>query len=503
MSVAMGADLASISTWYWGVIDGLLTRIQVGYAQSRNSAMSFLPRHAALAGAPRPLELVPGSLDTAALRKRLEIVGPIAFKRALSAGKSEEDALRAMATNMAGVADEAVRNGDRDVVEMTARHGRGIVGWRRRIGARACGFCAMLASRGAVYASKEVATYSRRGERYHPHCHCWAEPVYRHEPDPPEVLALRHQWERVTAGHGGQDAIRVWRRHWETVVSPRARARAGVVDMRQVVLRGAPTQAELSKLSMARLRAMVEDYNITVPADLSKSQLVKLAWDLERGLAPQHARALAVQSVLDQRKVVADVLAEAAEMVAKDSSAKALQWLGRSIRKGRPGVNPDAPEFATLLKQMQPLLDALDAADPAAIRAAIPRVAKAAKLRQLGEAGEVVPYRREHMQFIGQSRGEYAVVVRPGFATQYDGELRILLRADVMPATAEQAAAARIASLPKLRFAASKAKTYRSTGAPKRAELREGPATIRAEWGEEQHFAGRWYAVLDDEGNVR
>lgn len=503
VSVAMGADLASISTWYWGVIDGLLTRIQIGYAQSRNSAMSFLPRHAALAGAPRPLELVPGSLDTAALRKRLEIVGPIGFKRAIAAGRSEEDALRAMATNMAGVADEAVRNGDRDVVEMTARHGRGIVGWRRRIGARACGFCAMLASRGAVYSSKAVATYSQRGERYHPHCHCWAEPVYRGEPDPPEVWQLRHQWERVTAGHGGQDAIRVWRRHWETVASPRARARAGVVDMRQVVLRGAPTQAELGKLSLARLRAMVADYDITVPADLSKSQLVKLAWDLERGLAPQHARALAVQAVLDQRKVVADVLAEAAEMVGKESSAKALQWLARSIRKGRPGVNPDAPEFRVLLKQMQPLLDALDAADPAAIRAAIPKVAKAAKLRQLGEAGEVVPYRREEMQFIGQSRGEYASVIRPGFATQYDGELRILLRADVMPATAEQAAAARIASLPQLRFAASRAKTYRSTGAPKRAELRDGPATIRAEWGEEQHFAGRWYAVLDDQGRVR
>ncbi|MBX6386792.1 MAG: hypothetical protein IRZ07_28080, partial [Microbispora sp.] len=227
--------------------------------------------------------------------------------------------------------------------------------------------------------------------------------------------------------------------------------------MRQVVLRGAPTQGELARLPVTRLRAMIEDYGITVPADLSKSQLVKLAWDLERGLAPQHARALAVQAVLDQRKVVADVLAEAAEMAEKGASERALQWLGRSIRRGRPGVNPDAPEFAALLKQMGPLLDALDAADVAAVRAAIPRVAKSAKLRLVGgEAGQVLAYKREHMQLIGQSRGEIVHVIRPGWATQYDGELRVLLRADVQPATPEQVAAARAAA-PARRAAAKKA----------------------------------------------
>lgn len=666
ISTALGADPLAISTWYWGVVDGLITRIQVGYAQSRQSALQYLPRHAALSGA-GPLQVVPGSLDVGRIRERLRIVGPVGFKSSIAAGADTDEAIRAMATRMAGVADEAVRDGDRDVVEQTALRGRGVVGWRRRLGAGACGWCAMLASRGAVYVSKQRATASKRGTRYHPHCRCWAEPLYRHEEEPRDVRLLQRQWERVTAGHSGDDAIRAWNRHWRSLATPRARQRMGLaaaepsggrapagtpvqvrqiladarspqevsriladeyqritgrplvaVDLRgsvetarehaegilravernpeivlgrvmtgqtarrsayaetvgqdivfnqrwstvaarqrylealaedvrrgwhpsgtdspvavavheaghvldphslrrelnelldraarqtgvarervipagvsgyaelgydelvaeayaDVVMNGAqasglsraivrlvdaapdrgrggvmvaplPSLPDLSRLPVARLRAMVVDRGITVPPDLGKPQLVKLVSDLERGLAPQHARALAVQAVLDQRKVVADALAEAAEMAEKGASERALQWLGRSIRKGRPGVNPDAPEFAALLKQMGPLLDALDAADVAAVRAAIPRVAKSAKLRLVGgDAGQVLPYKREHMQFIGQSRGEIVHVIRPGWATQYDGELRVLLRADVQPATPEQVAAVRAA----------------------------------------------------------
>src|SRR5262249_40357188 len=80
------------------------------------------------------------------------------------------DALKNMATNMAGVADEQVRNGDRDVVMRTARYGKGVVGWRRRLSGRACGFCAMLASRGSVYTSRQSAGLTKTNEPFHPHC---------------------------------------------------------------------------------------------------------------------------------------------------------------------------------------------------------------------------------------------------------------------------------------------------------------------------------------------
>jgi len=683
VSVAMGADIASISTWHWGVIDGLLTRIQVGYAQSRNSAMSFLPRHARLSGA-GPVEVVPGSLDVGRLRERLRITGPVMFKRSIAAGMDTDEAVEAMASRMAGVAEEAVRDGDRDVIEQTARRGKGVAGWRRRIGARACGFCAMLASRGAVYPSKEVALISHRGERYHPHCRCWAEPLYKREPDPPDVWELRSQWERVTAGHGGKDALRVWRRHWEAA-HPRARQRMGlaaaepsggratpglpaqvrrilaaarspqevsrvlaeeyrritgralVVDLRgsvdtarehaegilravernpeivlgsvrtgptasrsayaetagqdiifneawstvaarqrylealaedarrgwhpsgtdspvavavheaghvldprslrrdldelldraarqtgvarervisagvsgyaelgydelvaeayaDVVMNGArasglsraivrlvdaapdrgrggvmvaplPSLPDLSRLPVTRLRAMVAEHGITVPPGLSKPALVRLATDLEAGMPPQAARARAVQSVLDERRVVADALVRAHELLGKGASERALRWLANSIRRGSVTINADAPEFAALLRQMKPLLDALDAADEAAARAALATVARSAKLRQVGgDVGDVLPFKAGEMSWIGQQRGTHAYVIRPGYATTYDGSTSVLIRAEVMPATPEQVAAVRAAAPAKK--AANKA-APRKVAAPK------------------------------------
>lgn len=220
VNIAMGADPLSVSTWFYAAIDALTARIQAGYALNRRSAMGYLPQHGALNGV--TVHPVPGSLDTAALKARLNINGPVAFKTAIAAGRDEEEALRSMATQMGGLADEMVRNGDRDVITNTIRHGRGLVAYRRRLAGKSCGFCSMIASRGAVYTA-ETSTF-----RTHPHCRCWAEPVYRHEPEPPEVQRLARQWRRVTAGKHGQDAQRAWRHHWEQRATPQAKQRFGL-----------------------------------------------------------------------------------------------------------------------------------------------------------------------------------------------------------------------------------------------------------------------------------
>lgn len=75
------------------------------------------------------------------------------------------------------VAVDAVEAADEDLVEDGDRPVR----WARvLVGAENCGFCVMLASRGGVYESREVAL---RGETrvelaYHDGCDCDAEPVY-------------------------------------------------------------------------------------------------------------------------------------------------------------------------------------------------------------------------------------------------------------------------------------------------------------------------------------
>lgn len=67
-----------------------------------------------------------------------------------------------------GTATRAVFSGSRDtVITNTNREG---IRWARHASANACGFCRMLATRGAVYRSQALAKKS------HDHCHCLAVP---------------------------------------------------------------------------------------------------------------------------------------------------------------------------------------------------------------------------------------------------------------------------------------------------------------------------------------
>lgn len=72
--------------------------------------------------------------------------------------------------------------------------------------ARACSFCLMLASRGAVYSYDFDA---------HDHCKCDPVQVYDGEQAPDENERLAAEWAEVTAGRSGDEARNVWRAHIE------------------------------------------------------------------------------------------------------------------------------------------------------------------------------------------------------------------------------------------------------------------------------------------------
>ncbi len=265
ISTALGADPIAISTWFYSALDGLLARIQTGYALNRRSALGYLPQHGALNGV--TVSPVPGSLDVGSARVRLNITGPVAFKRGIATGLDQHDALRSMAGQMGGVADELVRDGDRDVITHTIRHGRGLVAYRRRLSGKSCGFCAMLASRGAVYSAESV------NFRTHAHCRCWAEPVYRHQQEPPEVQRLQRQWRRVTAGEHGDDAVRVWRRHWEQRATPKARAREGIRELMPAPATAAVADPGL-KLTIAQLKSIAGTYGVPLLGGTRKADIL-------------------------------------------------------------------------------------------------------------------------------------------------------------------------------------------------------------------------------------
>lgn len=73
---------------------------------------------------------------------------------------------------VSSAAGRHAKQASRDTVENTAY--RNNAGWARVLtGAENCAFCAMLASRGAVY-SKDTATKKASGSSYHDHCDCTA-----------------------------------------------------------------------------------------------------------------------------------------------------------------------------------------------------------------------------------------------------------------------------------------------------------------------------------------
>lgn len=82
--------------------------------------------------------------------------------------------------NVAVLIDELVKQPFRSTLQDSAV--RSGVGWARvPTGAETCKFCLLLASRGGVYGSSQIAEFGLSGKKYHGDCDC--EPVVVRSPD--------------------------------------------------------------------------------------------------------------------------------------------------------------------------------------------------------------------------------------------------------------------------------------------------------------------------------
>ncbi|MCL2470654.1 MAG: hypothetical protein FWF25_02785 [Propionibacteriaceae bacterium] len=89
-------------------------------------------------------------------------------------GADPWQAWRMITRNLAGIMMAlAMRPGRRIVTDSAIRAG---VGWRRVCDGNPCAWCAMLASRGPVYA-RSSALKTKAGRSYHPHCGCTCEEI--------------------------------------------------------------------------------------------------------------------------------------------------------------------------------------------------------------------------------------------------------------------------------------------------------------------------------------
>ncbi|MFD7101925.1 VG15 protein [Streptomyces celluloflavus] len=199
----------------------------------------------------------------------LVVTGPVAAERRISRLRAQrgrlDDAdfladldgiMRDAGAAVAGAADRDAQMGGRDLMQESSHADRAVIGWARVTDGDPCWFCAMLASRGAVYRNAWTARYQghasrRRGAgsdpppggwedwsperlarwevgrglaRFHNNCHCTLVPVYSRTDWVPEASrAYRELYEAVTEGLTGSEARAAYR---AAMAARRARVRS-------------------------------------------------------------------------------------------------------------------------------------------------------------------------------------------------------------------------------------------------------------------------------------
>lgn len=112
-------------------------------------------------------------------RNALLLAGPVRVKTLIGTGVAPDAAKAAVLTAFIGIMRRQTLMGGRFSIDGFEQRDERARGWRRVTDGNPCTFCAMLATRGPVYGSREIAEQiGGNGLRYHANCGCTAEPIY-------------------------------------------------------------------------------------------------------------------------------------------------------------------------------------------------------------------------------------------------------------------------------------------------------------------------------------
>jgi len=155
--------------------------------------------------------LVPQVPEVPVLGEILDIAGPWTMLGGISRGQGVNQAMANAGVLLSGATARIVLQGGRRAVTDSVKADPAAVAWMRTLGPRPCAFCAMLASRGAVYKTEQSA-----GFEAHTHCMCGVAPAFSKN----QVARLFDNdlyrlWKKVTQGYSGKNAINAWRRYWD------------------------------------------------------------------------------------------------------------------------------------------------------------------------------------------------------------------------------------------------------------------------------------------------
>lgn len=179
-----------------------------------------------------PEEALVASLTATAIAGTLERIG---------AGQSPEEALDHGGKEAAGAGVRHALNGGRTFSANAIARDPLAVGWYRVTKEGCCSFCAVLASRGAVYKEDSFDRSDPRFEgdgdvKVHDHCACTKEPIYRRDQPVADLnRTFEELWKGVAADEddvakgraakvgdkfSGNDALNAFRRRYEKLYPP-------------------------------------------------------------------------------------------------------------------------------------------------------------------------------------------------------------------------------------------------------------------------------------------
>lgn len=148
--------------------------IASGRSKSAATTAAYLRSFRLAEGVTGPLSVaLAAELANEAAMTSLLVTGPVAYRTAIRGGKTPERASQIALSQTSGAIVRLVQNSGRETIVNTILRDDKAHGVARVTDGKPCAFCAMLASRGAVYKSEMTADF-----KAHDKCGCQAEPIY-------------------------------------------------------------------------------------------------------------------------------------------------------------------------------------------------------------------------------------------------------------------------------------------------------------------------------------
>jgi hypothetical protein len=233
--ITAGSTPEQIQAW----IDASLPLVNNAYGRSAGLSGVFYARSRSLVGATgAPPSARAETLADEAVITGLMVTGVVGLMNKLEAGMPPALALKQSGDAAVGSAVKRALSGGRTYIQDVVTKDKTAFGYYRQTREGCCSFCAVLASRGAVFKEDSFKDSDPdfandpdlpSTEKVHDRCHCSLWPVWRRTEDPLEDAPeqskdFRALWDAVVnpggrTAYSGKDALNAFRRAYDATLA--------------------------------------------------------------------------------------------------------------------------------------------------------------------------------------------------------------------------------------------------------------------------------------------